>query len=490
MTDAGRTIRFANADMIVAWDAAADRHYYLPHGDMVIRGNTIIALGRHSDAAGHNEPVDETVDCTGRMLLPGTVNIHTHASAILENKSLLEETSSRLMGSTVLFEWNRLIRMDPGYKVPKLEAALGEVMKAGCTTVVDLAYGYDGWIDTLARSGLRACAGAQYVDGLHATPDGHTMAYEWNLEGGRRGFDVALKAVDQALAHPSGRLFAMLGPGQVDTCGEELLRDSKAEADRRRIPITTHCSQSGVEFFEMVKRHGKSPAQWLESLGFLGPTTTLGHAIFLDHHPWLHWTAPKRDLDVLAATGTHVAHCPWVQFNNGRSLQSFRTYREHGVNVGIGTDSFPLNMWEEMRWALIMGRVAEGWKQAVTTHDIFYAATIGGAKALGRDDIGRLAPGAKADMAVVDLNHWTVQPGRDPLRAMMFHAQERPVRDVWCDGAKIVEDGQSLTLDIDAAHDRLQDGFATIAPKVAGLDWAGRTIDQAFPTSLPTVDRV
>lgn len=474
-----RTTHFKDIDYLVAYDAGTDAHFYLRGADMIVTGDEVTFIGN----AWQGE-ADEVVDCRRRMVMPGFVNIHTHASAILENKGLLDEVSSKLMGSTVVYEYNRILRMDPAYNVAKLNAALYDLARSGSTTVVDLAYAYPGWIETLAASGLRTCAGAQFVDALHWSPDGHTMTYQWDLPAGQKAMRESMDAVDAALNHPSGRLFALIAPGQVDTCTPELLRDSRIEADRRGVALTTHASQSAVEFREMVHRHGLTPIEWLHSIGFLGPRTTIGHAIFLDQHPWLHWPH-QRDLAIMRETGTHVAHCPWVQATNGRTLQSFRRYRELGVNVGLGTDGIPLNMPEEMRWALVCGRIAEGVKQAVTTSDVLYAATIGGARALGREDIGRLCHGAKADLLVVDLDHPTMRPVRDPVRTLIFVGLERPIRDVWVGGIRVVADFEVLTIVGTAAHLQLQEGYDAMLPKVPSLDYAKRTVDEAFPLSLP-----
>jgi 5-methylthioadenosine/S-adenosylhomocysteine deaminase len=193
-----RKIHFKDIDFLVAYDASADAHFYLRSADLVVNGNQIAFIGK-----AWKGQVDEVVDCRHRMVMPGFVNIHTHASAILENKGLLDEVSSKLMGSTVLFEYNRILRMDPPYRVAKLNAALHDLARSGSTTVVDLAYAYPGWIETLAASGLRTCAGAQYYDALHWSPDGHTMTYQWDLSAGQKAMRSSMEAVDAAMNHPS-----------------------------------------------------------------------------------------------------------------------------------------------------------------------------------------------------------------------------------------------------------------------------------------------
>lgn len=111
------------------------------------------------------------------------------------------------------------------------------------------------------------------------TRNGHVVEYDWNEKGGYDGLERALKLIDRAQAHESGRLQGMLCPAQIDTCSADLLRDSRAEAKRRGIGWQTHAAQSLPEFHEITRRHGLTPVQWLHSLGVLDPASIVGHGI-------------------------------------------------------------------------------------------------------------------------------------------------------------------------------------------------------------------
>ena len=115
----------------------------------------------------------------------------------------------------------------------------------------------------------------------------------------------------------------------------------------------------------------------------------------------------------------------------------------------------------------------------------FEAATLGGARALGRDDIGILAPGARADIVLVDLAHPLMQPVRDPLRSFVFHAADRAVQTVLVGGEVVLQDGEPLTLDSAAAAERLAEAQAKMLRDTPGLDYAGRTAEQIAPLALP-----
>jgi cytosine/adenosine deaminase-related metal-dependent hydrolase len=236
----------------------------------------------------------------------------------------------------------------------------------------------------------------------------------------------------------------------------------------------------------MVRRHGQTPIQWAGAIGLLGSSTFLGHAIFLDDHSWLHWGS-RRDLGLLAETGTSVAHAPSPFARYGQTLQDLGRCRRAGVNVGLGTDVSPHNLLEEMRWAAVLARIAAEDLRAASTADVFEAATVGGARALQRDDLGRLAPGMKADLVLVDLTDPGMVPARDPLRSLVYTAAERAVRDVYVDGIKVVADRKVLTLDRPAAAARLAEAQRRMLEAVPGLDYARRTADQITPLSLRVV---
>jgi cytosine/adenosine deaminase-related metal-dependent hydrolase len=233
----------------------------------------------------------------------------------------------------------------------------------------------------------------------------------------------------------------------------------------------------------MTRRHGLTPVQWLDRLGYLGPRASIGHGIFLDHHPWLNWCT-RTDMARLAETGTSVAHCPTVFSRRGVTLRDLGSYLAAGVNMGIGTDTYPHNMLEEMRAAGVLARVVAGTPRNVTTTQIFEAATLGGARALGRDDIGRIAVGAQSDLVMVDLAHPMMRPARDPLRSLVYAAAERAVRHVFVAGAQVVRDGRVLTMDYEAAAAGVEESQRRAMAKAPQLDWAGRSADEMAPPTF------
>jgi cytosine/adenosine deaminase-related metal-dependent hydrolase len=472
------TTRIAAAEVAIAYDRAADDHVYRRGVDVVFDEGGIRHVG-----PGFAGPVDRTIDGRGLMVMPGLVDIHSHPSSEPGNKGMTDEVGTPRLYNSALYEFLWLFRAD-AEGIPHLNhVAWSELLMSGVTTLVDLSFPSDGWVERAAASGLRLVLAPMFRNGRWFTRNGYTVEYELDDKAGRDAMEGALAVIDAAVAHPCGRLSGLVCPAQIDTCTQELFRAAIAAARARKLPIQTHAGQAIVEFQEMVRRTGLSAVQWLDTLGFLGPDASIAHAIFLDHHPWVRWPT-RTDIARLAETGTSVAHCPTVFGRRGVTLRDLGSYLSAGVNVGIGTDTFPHNMLEEMRHAGMFARVTAETHANVTTGQVFRAATLGGAKLLGRDDIGRLAVGAKADLVLVDLAHPMMRPSRDPLRSLVNAAAERAVRHVFVDGRQVVEDGKVLTMDYLAASAGLEEAQRRALAKASSLDWAGRSVDELSPPSL------
>ncbi len=230
----------------------------------------------------------------------------------------------------------------------------------------------------------------------------------------------------------------------------------------------------------MIRRHGKTPVQWAHEIGILGPDTILGHALFLDTHSWIRWWT-KLDLALIADSGASVAHCPTPFARYGQIMENFGDYLRAGVTMGLGTDTAPHNLVEEMRKAAVLARIAARDIETVTTSDLLHAATVGGAKALMREDLGRIAPGKKADLVIADLRVPQMMPSRDPLRSFVYHAAD-------LDGRQVVGDGRVLTLDQADAAERLGQAQRRMLEMAPRRDYRGRSAEEISPLSLAVAD--
>ncbi len=472
-----------NADWVVAWDEGAGRPVYRRNLDIAFSGGTIVFVGRNYPGA-----VDDVVDGKDRLVLPGLIDIHSHPEHEPLYRGVREEHGLRNMHMTGLYERSQAFSApDDEARAASAEFAYCELLLSGVTSLVDISPAWDGWLDLFARSGMRGFLAPGYASARWRLAKDFDLQFDWDEERGRAGFATALALIDRAVQHPSGRLSGVVSPMQIDTCTADLLRDSRDAARERGLPFTLHIAQSVNEVREMIARHGKTPIQWAYEIGILGPNAILGHALFLDTHSWIRWRT-KTDLELIAQSGSSVAHCPTPFARYGQIMENFGDYLRAGVNMGLGTDTAPHNLVEEMRKAAVLARIAARDIATVTIADLLHAATVGGAKALMRDDLGRIAAAKKADIVVVDLAHPQMMPARDPLRSWVYHAADRAVRDVFVDGRQIVAEGKVLTLDrADAARrlDRAQRRMLDAAPR---RDYRGRSAAEIAPLSLPLED--
>jgi len=469
-----------NAGMVVGWDAVTAGHRYLADADVAFENGAITFVGRC-----YAGPADRVVDGAGLMAMPGLVNIHAHPSSEPMNKGLIDEIGSPGFYNSSLYEYLPIFRADAEAVPNCVRVALSELLLSGVTTLADLSMAHPGWLDLLAEAGMRVCIAPMFRSARWFTRNGHLVEYEWNETAGEKAMTEALSLIERAEQHPSGRLFGMVVPAQIDTCSEGLLRDSFAEAKARGLAWQIHAAQSVTEFHEITRRHGFTPIGWLDHLGLLSERSIVGHGIFLDDHPSTPWHT-KTDLGRLAETGTTVAHCPTVFARRGITLKDFGRYQRAGVNMGVGTDTYPHNMLDELRLVSYLARTQAGDPRTMNSSDLFNAATIGGARALGRGDIGRLAPGCRADIVLVDMTHPMMRPTHDPVRSLIYAAGDRAIRTVFVDGLKVVDNGTVLTMDYPAAAAALHEAQVRVKANVPGLDWDHRSAEAIAPLTFPS----
>ncbi|QIE56745.1 amidohydrolase family protein [Pikeienuella piscinae] len=471
------TTLIRNIDWAILWNG--ERHEYARNIDLVFADDEIVYAGADYDGA-----VDVERDGTDLMVIPGFVNVHGHPSHEPAYRGIREEHGVPNMYMTGLYERSGAFdTSDPELRTSALEMALCELLKSGVTSVCDISPIFDGWLELFERSGVRGFLAPGFASARWKLANDHELGFDWDDAGGRSKMDRALAFIDQIADHPSGRLSGVVSPMQIENCTDDLLRDSFDAANDRKVPFTLHISQGVLEFHEMIRRHGRTPIQHAADIGIMGPSSVFGHAIFPDTHSWTGWWT-KEDVSLLADSGSSVAHCPTPFARYGHIMENFGDYVRAGVNMAIGTDTTPHNMIEEIRKAGTFARIAARDLNTVSTEMLFHAATVGGAKALLRDDLGRLATGCKADFVAVDLSHPDMMPARDPLRSLIFHAADRAVKEVWVAGRQLVADGAVLGLDHVAAGKRLSKAQIAMMESSQRLDYKGRSTDELAPLSL------
>jgi cytosine/adenosine deaminase-related metal-dependent hydrolase len=467
-----------DAGYIIAFDGKG--HRLLRNGVVVMEGDRIVHVGRSFDG-----PADVTVDAHDRIVTPGLISTHAHIGGSPLDRSFIEDRGNPQFWYSGLFEMLpvRHEAQDDEAGRACIDFSMAELLRGGVTTVMEIGGQGEYVVERAAHYGIRVYMGLAFRSGKWLTRDGRRVSWEWDEEAGRQGLK---RAVDFHKKHDGAHgdlVRCFWSPSQIDTCTPELLKDAKRWADETRRPYQVHTSQSVVEFNEMTARHGKTPIAWMKDLGVLGSNTILGHAIIIGGSSWTNY--PAGDVQTMADTRTSVAHAVWVFARRGIAMESFARYRAAGVNMSLGTDTNPQSVLEAMRWAAVMSKTVERNTAATTAADAFDAATLGGARALGRDDLGRIAPGAKADLVLWKATSWRMTPLRDPVKNIIYNAADEDIDRVYVDGRLVVDGGQVLAADEKAILAALQAGGERMWPRMSKSDWAGRSADELSPQTYP-----
>ncbi len=412
-------------------------------GSVLLDGDTIVAVGpvEALDADPRAAGAD-VVDASGHAVVPGLHNCHMHSG-------LLRGTAE----SMSLWDWLRAY-VDPAHKAltPEIARAASlhcyaEGLLAGTTSVMDMWRFMEGSAAVAAELGVRATL-VPYV----ADEEGYD--YFESIDSNRALLGSLAEA--GGIAATEGRVRAWVGLEHLLYCTAACFDDAVALADEFGTGIHTHSSESVWEVQESLSRWGRRPIEVFHQRGILGPRTVVAHCVWLD----------DREIELLARTGTAVAHCPCSNMKLASGPARIGHMRAAGVTVGLGSDgekeNNTLDLLEEMKFASLLQKVSTLDPIVGDPWDVLTMATIDGARALGLGDVtGSLAPGKRADLVTVDLRGLHTTPlirGENPNvpAHLVFSASGHDVRDVWVDGRRLVEGGHPLTFDVDAVRTEAQ----------------------------------
>jgi 5-methylthioadenosine/S-adenosylhomocysteine deaminase len=454
---------------------ADGRHHCIPAGVVAFEGDQVTYVGESLPANAAR-----TIDATGKIVCPGFVNAHLHVTDTPFTRGYWEDMGRQ--GASPNYEG--LYRILPTVRgavsvedeLVAAECAFAELLLAGSTTVVELGFdaemmeggdiaSTERMVEIAARMGVRTYFGPRYRSGYWSLGTGNKVQYHWYPDRGRQRFDDCVAFCRSADRSHDDMIRTMLAPGQIDTCDPDMLRETRVVADRIKVPIQLHAGQSPTEYRTIRDAHGCSTIAFLGSTGLLGEDFIIGHGMYLtedgdvDHFP-------TAELAALVESRTTIVHLPWVKARQGAAMRSFGKFVRAGVRMGLGTDTYPFDIIQEMRCAATLSRVMDSSPVMTTSAQIFHAATVGGADALGRPDLGRLAPGAKADIILIDARSPHAVPLRDPIGFIVFSATGADVETVIVNGRAVVEDRVLQTTDLDAALARLAEAAARVTARI------------------------
>lgn len=374
----------------------------------------------------------------GGLLMPGLVNCHAHSSMTVLRGAGEGLPLGRWLREVI---WRReaFLSADDAYLGMLVGAA--EMLQAGVTTSAEMYFHAGAVARAACRAGLRTLV-------LPAVAE----APGWERFGTASDMVRAALALRAELAGED-LVEVGLGAHSAYALREGALREVAETAVAERLPVHIHVAETRTEGDAVTARTGLTVPGYLARLGLFAARTCVAHAV---------WVTPG-DVALLAERRVGVAHCPGSNGKLASGLAPVAALRRAGVAVGLGTDgpasNDNLDLWEEARLALLLARLREGDASALGLGDALRMATCEGAEALGRDDIGALVPGRRADMIRLSLDRVVYDPVLEPadvLSHLVWAGSSADVTDVWVGGRRVVAGGACRTVEVGAARAALR----------------------------------
>jgi cytosine/adenosine deaminase-related metal-dependent hydrolase len=469
------------------------RHVLVDHGTVVHEDGVILYAGPSSDAPA----AEEHRDLGDAVLLPGLIDLDALSDIdhlILDSWAGGELARGHLW-SEEYFRDGREDVFTPEERQDIRRYALIQLALHGVTSFMPIASeihsswaeGFEelvGMAETSRQLGLRAFLGPAYRSGVTVALEDGSVGVLFDEERGREGIEDAIRSLDYADGLGDPLVTGVLLPCRIETLTRELLDETARISRERDVLVRLHSLQGLNERALVIERHGMTPLDLLDDAGLLGDRLLIPHALFLDRHARVHGE-DRGDLARLAASGASVVHCPLTSMRYGEALDSFPAYVEAGVPMALGTDSFPPDLIRGMDAGWHLAKIVEGRRDAVRLSDYIDAATLGGARALRRPDLGRLAPGAQADFVAFGLGDLRDGVHEDPLRTLILNGSARQCILSVVAGRTVVDDGRIPGLDTARWRRRGQELFERMRASYSRRDERGRSPEELFPPVYP-----
>ena len=424
---------FADGWIVTCDDAGTEYE----SGWLLVEDGAVLAVG----ATGDEPDADERVDLTGTVVTPGLVNTHHH----------LYQTLTRARAQQAdLFSWLRELYpvwagIDAEAEYAAARTGLAELALSGCTTVFDhhsvFPRGRTGLVEAEVQAarelGVRIVASRGSMD--------------LGVSDGGLPPDELVEDIDTALADterlvdelhetgPGARVQIAVAPCSPFSVTKRLMTESAELARRRGLTLHTHLAETREEEAYCMELYGATPVEYLTDLGWLGHDVWCAHCVHLS----------ADDTADFASSGTGVAHCPTSNLRLGAGVAPVREYLDAGVRVGLGVDGSASNersdLLTEVKQALLVAR-GRGGPGALTAREALALGSRGGAIVLGRDDIGSLEPGKRADFAVWRTDVLELSGADDAVAGLVFSAPHRVDRLV-VEGEDVVLGGALVNAD-------------------------------------------
>jgi 5-methylthioadenosine/S-adenosylhomocysteine deaminase len=389
----------------------------------------ILAVGEDVDA----DP-DERLDASDGLVIPGLVNAHTHVAMTLLRGYADDKPLEAWLREDI---WPVEGALQAEDVRAGAELGIVEMIKSGTTAFADMYFEMPEIVDAVADSGMRARIGHGVVT-VGKDEDVAVSDFEECLDVARE-YDGAAE----------GRVSTAVMPHSLTTVADEYLTEYVARAREMGVALHYHANETTDEVDPIVEERGERPLEYADDRDMLGPDDFVAHGVHVD----------GTEIDLLAERGTAVVHCPASNMKLASGIAPVQRMIDAGVTVALGTDGAAsnndLDLFDEMRDAAMVGKLAADDASAVPAERAIEMATRGGAAALGLDG-GRIEAGANADLAVVDLSAPHLTPHHDLVSHLAYAASGSDVRHTVCDGEVLMRDREVLTVDEDAVVDRAE----------------------------------
>ncbi|QIE42455.1 8-oxoguanine deaminase [Rhodobacteraceae bacterium SC52] len=430
-----------NAAVVVTMD---DARRELKATDILCRDGVIVGIGTGLTAS----PASEVINAQGCVVTPGLINTHHH---------LFQTLTRGVPGGqdALLFGWLQTLypiwaRFTAEHIHSSATIGLAELALSGCTLTSDHLYLYpngsrlDDSIAAAQDVGVRLLAtrGSMSIgESAGGLPPDSLVEEEAAI------LKDCIRVIDRFHDPKPGAMIQVgVAPCSPFSVSRELMRDAAVLAREKGVRLHTHLAENDEDIAYSLEKFGCRPGQYAQDLGWTGDDVWHAHCVKLD----------PAEIDLFAHTGTGVAHCPCSNCRLGSGIAPVRAMRDAGVRVGLGVDGSASNdagnLVLEARQALLLQRVANG-ADAISAREVLEIATRGGAAVLGRDDLGQVAVGKRADLAVWDMTGLDASGAWDPVAALVLSGPHK-VRDLVVEGRRVVRDAHLTTIDLPAALSR------------------------------------
>jgi 5-methylthioadenosine/S-adenosylhomocysteine deaminase len=392
---------------------------------IAIDNGIIQAILPQSEAKYRYSP-QETLSLNNHALIPGLVNLHTHAAMTLMRGFADDLPLMEWLNQHIWPIEHQLV--DAQFVLDGTQLACAEMIKGGTTCFNDMYFFPESSAEAVILSGMRATIGMIVID------------FPTNYAGDADDYLAkGLELRDKYHQHPL--LSFCFAPHAPYTVSDQTFTNLLTYAEQLNTPIHTHLHETRDEIRINLESHGVRPIERMLQLGLLGPNLIAVHMVHLTEH----------EIKLVHQYGCHVAHCPSSNMKLASGFAPIASLLEQGINVGLGTDGAAsnnrLDMFEEMRQAALLAKAVSGKADALPAHQALRMATLNGANALGLGEItGSLAIGKAADITAVDFSDLNLAPCYDPVSHLIYTASREQVSHVWVNGRMLLQDKELTTL--------------------------------------------